>query len=119
MVGGVAYLLDVGAFWVLHEYFFSAEVSRLWAFTLAALLTYVLNGRLTFQAELNRKGLVKYLGLQGVGALINLGLFWMAINSYLDAYPVLALTLGAMAGSTFNFLAMRRFVFTDTAPACR
>ncbi|MFT7652973.1 MAG: putative flippase GtrA [Limisphaerales bacterium] len=118
VVGAFAYLVDVSAFWLLTEYLhYSSNTARLTAFVVTILVTYVLNGRYTFRVTLQRASLSRYVLVQLVGAVINLGVFWLVLSSNLGILPVICLTLGSLCGSTFNFITMRIWVFNDTLPA--
>ena len=118
IIGALAYVVDVSVFWLLAENFhYASNSARLTAFGVTILLTYVLNGRYTFRVTLQRASLVRYVLVQLVGAVINLGVFWLAMKLNLGILPVICLTLGSLCGSVFNFIAMRIWVFSDTLPA--
>ncbi len=114
VVGALAYTLDISVFLGLTELWqVPAEPARLSSFVITVLITYVLNGKLTFQAQLSRLGLGKYVAVQIVGSALNLGFFWLAIRPEIAMLPLIALSVGAALGSTFNFIAMRKLVFND------
>lgn len=118
IVGALAYVVDVSVFWLIAENFhYAPNNARLIAFAVTILLTYVLNGRYTFSVTLQRASLARYVLVQLTGGVLNLSVFWLAMNLNLAILPVICLTLGSLCGSIFNFVAMRIWVFNDTLRA--
>lgn len=87
---------------------------RLFSFPAAVLVTWGLNRKITFQSD-NSPGSesLRYFTVQLVGALCNLGLFFVLVSSIsmLAQEPVLPLFLAAILGLSVNFTLSRNWVF--------
>ena len=118
-VGGLGFLLDAATFQILI--FAGADLipARILSATLSVTLTWYLNRHLVFRTGQLNKGLAeyaRYVGVQAMGLLVNLGVYLVLIaNSALfRQIPILALCAGAVAALMLNFLGARYYaVRTD------
>ncbi|MFP4247196.1 MAG: GtrA family protein [Halochromatium sp.] len=101
-------LVRVGG-WGVYE-------SRWLSFALAVTVTWGLNRRFTFaqRAARNRsREYGRYVAVQGLGALINLGVYAVVLMVWpvLEAWPVLPLAAGSGVAMVFNFVGARYFAY--------
>ncbi|MFP4077218.1 MAG: GtrA family protein, partial [Halochromatium sp.] len=78
--------------------------------------TWGLNRRFTFaqRAARNRsREYGRYVAVQGLGALINLGVYAVVLMVWpvLEAWPVLPLAAGSGVAMVFNFVGARYFAY--------
>lgn len=107
LVGGLGFLLDAGILKTLVYLGALPMVGRVASLAAAVTLTWVLNRSLTFSA---RKApswaeFARYLVSSLIGLMINFGLYSGAI--LLRVPLLLALAIGTIGGSVFNFLRYR------------
>ena len=93
-----------------------AYLSRLLSFSVALTVTWLLNRRFTFRVQNQDRIAAEYFSYataQSIGAAINFAAYAVGIESYavMAAYPVLAAAAGSVIAMTFNFFAMKFFVF--------
>ncbi len=108
----LTWLVRVGG-WDLYE-------SRWLSFALAVTVTWGLNRRFTFgqRASRNRsREYGRYVAVQGLGALINLGVYAGVLMAWpaLAAWPVLPLAAGSGVAMLFNFIGARSFAYVPSA----
>jgi putative flippase GtrA len=79
------------------------------AFIVAATITWGLNRRYTFKSMAGLGSWVPYVLLTGVGALINIGVYWtwLAWAGIGSLSIVGGVAAGSVAALSFNFLASR------------
>ena len=116
-VGAVGFVIDAGILTVLMSVMgWGAYGARAISFATAVTATWWLNRRAVFRpTETPKREYSSYILVQIIGALINLGVFVLLIESappLLD-WPVIPLAIGAVAGMIFNFFASRHFVFLE------
>ena len=118
-VGAIGFLIDAGILTVLmtgfglHHY-----PARAISFATAVTATWYLNRRWVFDraaVKMSGSEYGAYFAVQIIGALINLGVFVLAIELSEDLanVPVVPLAMGAALALLFNFGASSRFVFAD------
>ena len=102
MVGLLAFILD-GVVLSLLVYQF-----------LVLLVAFYLPGRFTFQAIVSIRSLVKYGGLQGVSACLNVLAYslWLSYGFSYGA-PIVGLIIGSLLATLCNFLGNKFYVFQD------
>ena len=117
VVGGVGFLVDAALLsWLVMLLQWDPYGARLISFGGAVSVTWYLNRTFTFrqQRSLSRKTeYARYFAVQGIGALINLGVFAAAIMTFphWGAYPILPLALASAIAMVFNFLGAKFFAF--------
>jgi putative flippase GtrA len=94
--------------------------ARVVSFGCAVSATWYLNRRFTFPGnigEASGREYVKYVFIQGIGATINLAVYatMLMIFEVLRSIPVIALATGSIIAMMFNFLALRRFVYSQAS----
>lgn len=116
-IGGAGFIVDAGVLTALMSGF-GADLyaSRAVSFALAVTVTWYLNRRVTFanrNAGTKRAQYVRYLGVQVVGAAINLGIYAFCVESsaVMRSYPVLALAAGAIPAMFFTYTASLFYAF--------
>ncbi|TCS62972.1 GtrA family protein [Varunaivibrio sulfuroxidans] len=117
VVGGVGFVIDGGIMSALHGFWsWSPMAARAVSFPAAVSATWMLNRHWTF----GRGGVIAprrrygpYVAVQVIGALINLGVFALAVrlSEPLAAYPIMALAVAAVPALGFTYGASRFFVF--------
>jgi putative flippase GtrA len=119
LVGSVGFAVDAGILTLLSSKMgVNIYLSRLCSFTVAVFVTWLLNRQWVFKVDgprtTSRTGeYLSYLTVQVVGALINLGIFSLAILYFpgLKTYPIVPLAFGSAGGMFFNFIGAHVWVF--------
>lgn len=127
LIGAAGFGIDAGLLMLGHQLLgLGWPVARVISFSAAATVTWLLNRTLTFK---DRSGTAKasewrrYVAVNGVGAVLNLGIF-LALIQYVPMFEdraLPALAVAACIALAFNFLGSRTVVFrhtmtTSTAP---
>ncbi|MEO8303954.1 MAG: GtrA family protein [Betaproteobacteria bacterium] len=123
LVGCVGFALDAGILTALVSLGFNVYASRAVSFTIAVLATWGLNRKWVFASGDGRQArgagaeYLRYLLVQVVGALSNLGVFVAVLSIVPDLirFPVIPLAIGAVAGFLVNFGGARFWVFARPA----
>jgi putative flippase GtrA len=126
VVGAIGFVVDAGILtWLVSLLAWNVYAARAVSFGVAVFVTWLVNRSWTFA----RKGAAavahagaeyaRYLTVQVIGALANLGVFVAALAVWprLVAYPVVPLAIGAVAGLLVNFVGARTWVFAHR-PDC-
>jgi putative flippase GtrA len=122
VVGAIGFVVDAGILtWLVSFIAWNVYAARAVSFGVAVLVTWLVNRSWTFA---HRGSAVpapagagaeyaRYLTVQVIGALANLGVFVavLAVWPRLVAYPVVPLAIGAVAGLVVNFVGARHWVF--------
>ena len=109
-VGVVGFLVDASGTLLLSQVAaLSPLPARIAAFIVAATITWGLNRRYTFKSMAGLGCWVPYVLLTGVGALINIGVYWtwLAWAGIGPLSIVGGVAAGSVAALSFNFLASR------------
>lgn len=117
LVGAIGFLVDGGILMLLHHGFdVNLLQARLVSFAAAVTVTWYLNRQHTFAAHKAANAMDewwRYTVVNGIGALINLGLFlWLVYRfTVLATWPIVALAMAATVALVFNFFASRHLAF--------
>lgn len=117
LVGGVGFGVDVGVMWLLVYGLSLAQnelhlmMCRTAAWSVAIVVAFVLNAKVTFGASIKHSRFLNYLFIQGVGAGINLGTYAVLIFGPLKQHPILSLMVGSALATINNFVLVRKFVY--------
>ena len=115
IVGVVAFLSDAVVLTVTRRLFDVDLISaRLCAFVITVTLTWWLNRRITFRSDAApRKEWMQYSAVNGVGMILNVGLFFLLVFQVpmFARAPVAALAAAAIVTMTYSFLASKYIVF--------
>lgn len=84
--------------------------SRVASFLAAITATFLLNARFTFGASIRKAKLTRYIAIQSLGALLNLGTYTILVLGPL-ARPLIAMVIGSVLATISNFLLVRQFVY--------
>lgn len=120
-IGTVGFVVDAGVLTLLSQAAgIDIYLSRLVSFTVAVLVTWLLNRSLVFktrhaESRQKRRELGRYFLVQAGGAIVNLAAFAALVWFYpqLRAIPVVPLAAGAVLALLFNFSGSRLWVFED------
>ena len=122
-VGGIGFVVDGGILTLMMSRGQGALASRFVSFGVAVTMTWVLNRAWTFsRTRRTNRGheYVAYLVTQGVGAALNLGVFFTLLWVYpaLRQHPLVPLAAGALVALIFNFIVSKTLVYHsgDQAP---
>lgn len=120
VIGGVGFVADGGLLTLLASGLgFDVYLSRLASFAFASFLTWWLNRVWTFSSTDVRRTreYVRYIAIQIVGALINLGVFVALIRHYpwMNEALIAPFAIGSAVAMVFNFIGCHYVVFTDDA----
>jgi putative flippase GtrA len=128
IVGAIGFVIDAGILTALVSWFgFNVYASRAVSFATAVLATWALNRQWVFgslratRARAVGAEYVRYLLVQGAGALTNLAVFAAVLAWVPDwlRYPVIPLAIGAVAGLLVNFSGAKLWVFTNRDASAR
>jgi len=118
VVGGVGFLIDAGVLMLALRYVTpDIYVARALSFTVAVIVTWLLNRMFVFDAEAGGSMVAeygRYFATQVVGALSNLGVFVALIELVprLGATPIVPLAAGAGLGAAVNYAGAALWVFS-------
>lgn len=123
LVGGAGFLVHAGAVFVLTQFTGIGNLLAWFpAFILAVVVTWALNRILAFRgltrAMTKRVEAGKYFAVQSAGSAINLvvyALLAVGNTAIFSRYPVAALATGSIVAFAFNYIALRKFVYTQEA----
>jgi putative flippase GtrA len=116
-IGVIGFLVDGGILTLLNSVLAIDLLSaRLCSFSIAVTVTWFLNREHTFPDRKDKRALhewLRYAALNGLGALLNLGIFFWLIFHFdvLAAVPLVPLAIAAVVALVFNFLVSRRLAF--------
>lgn len=123
VVGTIGFIADASALQLLIKVIGMGLFSgRLVSFLFAATVTWILNRTYTFRAGNTGKRTgewVRYVFVNGIGGVINYGVYAACILSFSVAreYPVLGVAVGSLVAMMFNFFANRHLVFRPVRQA--
>jgi putative flippase GtrA len=118
VVGTIGFVVDAAvlyaALWVNFGYIYG----RLTSFFCAALVTWLINRRITFsfsKSKSLKKEFAAYLIAMSGGAIINFVFYKIVITSfsYRPVLPLLGVAAGSLAGMGCNFVVAKIWVFRD------
>lgn len=115
-VGAVGFVVDVGVLALLIYGLGYGQAggglvgSRVVSFFAAIAVTFLLNARYTFGASIRRARLSRYVVIQVLGALLNIGTYTFLVLGPLER-PLIALAIGSAVATVSNFVLVRRFVY--------
>jgi putative flippase GtrA len=116
-VGTVGFLIDASVLTLLStQWGINLYASRVVSFAAASLATWLLNRRFTFsavQGQSKKAEYVRYMTVQSVGSLANLGVFVIFVSafSWLARVPMIPLAVGSAVGLLVNFVGSKKWVF--------
>lgn len=114
ITGGIAAVVDVGAFVLFMDTGMKAALAASLSFGIAAIVNYGLSSRFVFKQAASLRGFAMFLAGALVGLCVNLGvtlacLFWLGFP------PVAAKITGVGLAFLVNFLINRSIVFRRRA----
>ena len=121
-VGGLGFLLDASVFQALLSAGYGLIVSRIMSAVLSITLTWYLNRHYVFQTGSINAGApeyARYVAVQTIGLMVNFGVYFTLIAKFqaLHDVPLIALSCGAIAALTFNYLGARHYAYQAKRPA--
>lgn len=121
IVGVLGFAVDALVLtWLVWVVDWGVYASRWLSFALAVTVTWGLNRRFTFSKQVSRnrsREYGRYFAVQGLGALINLGVYAGVLTAWpmLAAWPVVPLAVGSGVAMLFNFVGARYFAYVSTS----
>lgn len=123
LTGALGFLVDAGVLHLMVRHWnINLFLARGCSFTCAATTTWMINRIVTFSAQRRpRRRLLAewtaYLAASLGGGCLNYLVFAIAVrfSPLLHQIPSIAVGLGTLAGTTFNFLMYARYVFRPHA----
>jgi putative flippase GtrA len=121
MIGAIGFVVDAGLLLFLHERMaINVYLSRCVSFPLAMTTTWLLNRLFTFSDSRSPgrgREWGRYAVVNSIGALLNLGIFFVLVTfvALLQDAVLLPLAIAAAVALVFNFLGSRFFVYTGPA----
>lgn len=123
LVGSVGFVVDAAVLYLAIAWLATGLfASRLLSYFVAATVTWLLNRRFTFApsddssryAAANQWS--RYVAVNGVGALVNLGVYSLAIilSDICRQHPILPLALGSGVAMIVNYLFSKHLVFSPS-----
>lgn len=117
LVGAIGFVVDASVLIVMINGFgWGPYAARFVSFGTAVTMTWYLNRRWTFSSQAGHKKrseYVRYVAFQSMGALLNLAIYSLCLETIalVAAYPVLGVAAGSAVALFFNFYASKRFVY--------
>ena len=116
-VGAVGFIADAAALLLLiHGTAMNPLLARVFSFTLAVMLTFLLNKHWTFEGKIKRgmiASFATYLGVQGIGFACNVAIFAIAILVLPPPFnaPLYSLAIASAIALAVNYGGARQIVF--------
>ncbi len=117
VAGTAGFLVDAGLVALLNqEYGISPIFSQCIAFSVAVIVTWLVNRHWTFVKRADKRWLRefwKYLAANSVGAAVNNGVYiilTLAVTTFSN-FPELAVAAGSLTGMFFNYFSSRFLIF--------
>lgn len=116
-VGGIGFLVDALILLILvHKLNMDINISRVFSFLFAVLVTWLLNRKFTFSLNSKykkRKEYIYYMSIQTIGALLNYTIFISLVYSYkvFQEYLILPLAIASIIVMFFNFFMIRNKIY--------
>jgi putative flippase GtrA len=118
IVGGLSFLVDIGAFVALRRAAMPVISASVASFIVATVANYLLSILLAFErGRFSRHvELIRFLSVVLVGLALNTGLVWCLVYP-LTIHPTLAKIAAVPPVLIWNYLGRRMLVFDDRLPA--
>lgn len=120
VIGGIGFAIDGGILTLLNSFLGLDLLSaRLCSISVAVTATWYLNRQHTFSGQKDEQALrewTRYLVLNGLGALLNLAIFFWLIFRFdaLTSVPLVPLAIAAVVALFFNFIGSKYIAFRGT-----
>jgi putative flippase GtrA len=117
VIGTIGFLVDGGLLTLLNSFLnLDLLTSRLCSFSGAVTVTWYLNRNYTFPDQTDDHALhewTRYAALNGLGALLNLAIFFWLIFEFsaLTIVPLVPLAIASLVAMAFNFLVSKYIAF--------
>ncbi|MFA9372519.1 MAG: GtrA family protein [Poseidonibacter sp.] len=116
-IGGIGFLVDASILlFLVHKLNMDINISRVFSFLFAVLVTWLLNRKFTFSLNSKykkRKEYIYYMSIQTIGALLNYTIFISLVYSYkvFQEYLILPLAIASIIVMFFNFFMIRNKIY--------
>lgn len=117
LVGTVGFIVDALILLLLvHKFSFSIESSRIFSFSGAVFVTWILNRKFTFskiEDTSKKKEYSLYLVIQTIGACLNYLIFISLVyyNIFFQDYLIVSLGIASLIAMFFNFYISKKFIY--------
>jgi putative flippase GtrA len=118
IVGTIGFIVDAFILLLLvHIFDLTIELSRLFSFSIAVFVTWLINRSFTFSKNTNfdkKKEYCLYFILQTIGALINYIIFIVLVNNYtfFEIYLIIPLAIASIIAMFFNYLSIKKIIYS-------
>ena len=117
-VGALGTIVNIIIFYIFADYLnFNASISSIIAFLVAVTHNYLLNHLWSFKKyvnfRVNRKSYIKYVCVNIFGLIVNLIVLNLILMQFNPATKATAQLFGVLAGTFFNFILSRFYVFNE------
>ena len=117
IIGAIGFVFDGGILTLLNSiYGIDLFYARICSFSVAVTVTWFLNRQRTFAGQKSKRAASewgRYAIVNGVGAMLNMGVFFWLIQRFnqLREMPLLPLAFAASIALIFNFFASKHIAF--------
>lgn len=115
---GIAAVVDVGGFLLLHEFGLTLALAAAVSFLIATVFNYLLTARFVFNSPINGRGYLRFLSAASLGFIINVGATAGIVLMW-GLPPVVAKTIGVGLAFFANFMLNAVFVFRPNSNQIR
>lgn len=116
MTGGLAAVVDIGGFGLLHAWGLQIMLAASLSFTIAAVVNYQLSSRYVFGGNPNQRQFYQFFVVALIGMAINVSLtIWLLHHTAL--YPIVAKLIAVGITFVVNFLLVYFIVFKEKKSA--
>ena len=116
-IGGIGFIVDASILLILvHKLNMDINISRVFSFLFAVLVTWLLNRKFTFSLNSKfkkTKEYIYYVSIQTLGALFNYTIFISLVYSYklFEQYLILPLAIASIIVMFFNFFMIKKKIY--------
>jgi len=117
IIGAIGFVFDGGILTLLNSvYGIDLLYARICSFSVAVTVTWFLNRQRTFASQKSERAASewgRYAIINGVGAMLNMGVFFWLIQHFnkFREMPLLPLAVAASIALVFNFFASKHIAF--------
>lgn len=112
ITGGIGFLVDFAILYLLLYMGIGPVIARIISASCALFCTWLINRYFTFRvtAMPSMKEMGRYLGMNGFGFLVNLGIYSFCVKIF-RWEPAASLVIGSAAALMVNFIGNKKWVF--------
>lgn len=117
IVGTIGFIVDAGILsGVVYLLEWNPYIARAASFSLALMITWLLNSKWTFHNRITRKKhheFYLYVFIQTSGIILNYSIYsgLLIMSIWLTAYPAVSVAISSIVAMSFNYLTLRYCIF--------